>query len=327
MGNVRLRDGIELDLATGETVVIDATTPTGDLNVVTHAHGDHLFSSPPERLVCSDMTARLAEVRRDLDGSLEPVSHDRIELLNAGHVVGSRAVFTDDGERTYLYPGDFCPRDRLYLQGFEPRTADVLITEATYGNPSYVFPSFATLEARIHDWLAETMDSPVLLFGYSVGKAQKLNRMLEESCRTRIFVSDAIQTINRAIAAGGGTTFSGKDYAHAVELRAGDAVVLPSQTSRMEFVHSIVDETGALTAGFSGWALDDSYKFHRGYDVTFPLSDHADFSELVATVRAVDPDIVYTHHGFADSLASHITAELGVPARSLKKHQSTLGDY
>jgi len=60
--------------------------------------------------------------------------------------------------------------------------------------------------------------------------------------------------------------------------------------------------------------------------VTFPLSDHCDFEELQSLVEAVDPDQVYTQHGSAASLATHLTNS-GYDATALRQNQTSLGDF
>jgi Cft2 family RNA processing exonuclease len=57
------------------------------------------------------------------------------------------------------------------------------------------------------------------------------------------------------------------------------------------------------TAVVSGWALDRGAVYRYGCDAAFPLSDHADFSELLNFVERVGPRRVLTVHGFADEFA------------------------
>ena len=253
--------------------------------------------------------------------------HPNVELLNAGHIAGSRAALIDDGEQTYLYTGDISTRDRFYLRGFEPPNADVLVIESTYGKPEYVFPEQETLEQEIVDWLDDTLDAPVLLFGYSLGRAQKLQRLVQRSDRSRLFVTEAISRLNRALEDAYDIEFEDQRYHSETELSEGDALVLPMQTNHLDFVEAIAENTGAVKAGFSGWAIEESFKYRGGYDVTFPLSDHCDFTELCNVVEAVGPEMVYTHHGFAEKFADYLVAETGVTAQALKKNQATLSDF
>ena len=45
-------------------------------------------------------------------------------------------------------------------------------------------------------------------------------------------------------------------------------------------------------------------KYRYGSDAAFPSSDHADFNDLLACVERVQPDVVYTLHGFAREFAA-----------------------
>ena len=324
---VRLRDGIEIPFGDDETLVADATRPTGDVNVVSHAHGDHLYDDAPESVLWSGTTAELAAVRRDEEPVPSTGSHPAVRLLPSGHIPGSRAALLEDGDRRVLYTGDVSTRDRFFLSGFEPVDADVLVVEATYGRPSYEFPAQADAEARIVEWLQETRPTPLVLFGYTLGRAQELQRLVARSRRDGLYVSAAIAEINAVLERCHDLGFDAEIYDEDVELGADDVLVLPSQTTRLGFVDAIVEATEAITAGFSGWAVDDSYRFRAGVEAAFPLSDHCDFPELLALVEAVDPETVYTQHGFADDLATEIRSRLGIEARALKRNQSTLGDF
>lgn len=323
---VSLRDGIRIDLSDGSTVVADAASPPEQseaVAVLSHAHGDHLFDSDPGPVICSTATADLARVRRDT--VVGRATDDRIELHDAGHVVGSRAaVVTDPDGTRYCYTGDVSTRDRLYLSGFEPPDADVLVVEATYGTPEYVFPPQDEIESETVDWLEETNDQPVLLFGYALGRAQKLQVLADRAGRD-VFVSDAIASLSMAMEPHISTDLPGEEYDDLDDIGPGDAVILPTGVSGRSWVENLCDRRDALSVGFSGWAVDDSFRYRGGYDETFVLSDHCDFRELCELVAAVDPDRVYTTHGFAAELAGHLTSE-GYDARALVEDQHTLDD-
>lgn len=323
---VRYRDGIEITLSTGERVVCDADEPDGDVNVVSHAHGDHLYERAPEAVVWSDLTRELAAVRRD--ETPETVTDDRITLVDAGHVPGARAAVVEDPDgTTYCYTGDLSTREHRYLDRFEPPwvDVDVLVIESTYGEPEYVFPPPAEAAAAFCEWVAET-DAPVLVFAYSLGRAQEVQLILGETDR-QVYVTEAVAALNEPIADAFDVTFDVGRYGSEVTLDGGDALVLPAQTNRLSFVEAIVEETGARKAALSGWAVDSSFRFAGGYDATFPLSDHCDFEELLAVVEAVDPARVYTCHGSTDSLAREVRSRLGYQARALKRNQRSLGEF
>ncbi|MFB6113918.1 MAG: MBL fold metallo-hydrolase RNA specificity domain-containing protein, partial [Halodesulfurarchaeum sp.] len=317
---------VRISLPDGKTIVADSGSPDGDLALLSHAHGDHLYVDPPEEVIASDVTHALAAKRRSETRTPDRTGDPDVEPFDSGHVPGSRA-FLVEADRRYLYTGDVSVRDRFFLDGFSPPSADVLIVESTYGRPEYTFPPQEEVEATIVDWLEDTADTPVLLMGYALGRAQELQVLADRADRNRIFVTDAIEQIDQVLEETTAATFRRESYSADVTLRAGDALVLPSQTNYLDFVERIRERTGALKAGFSGWAVDDSYRFARDLDVSVPLSDHCDFEELLSLIEAVDPAVVYTVHGFVDELAQAITTELGYPSQSLKPNQTTLSEF
>jgi Cft2 family RNA processing exonuclease len=70
------------------------------------------------------------------------------------------------------------------------------------------------------------------------------------------------------------------------------------------------------TMFLSGWALDAARR-RSSVDAVLPLSDHADYPQLVAFVKQTNPEQVYTVHGFPD-LASRLR-ERGLQARHVEK--------
>lgn len=327
MRRVRLGDGVRFDLTNGETVVCDGERTGDGVRVLSHAHGDHLYRDDPGAVICSDLTAALARARRE-DTPLERRTHPAVELFDAGHVPGSSVTrITDPDGTRYLYTGDLSIRDRFYLDGFEPVDADVLVIEATYGEPAYVLPPQETVEREIVEWLDGTYDRPVLAFGYTLGRAQELQLLANRSSRERLFVTQATARINAVVEEHCDVEFGARRYREETELGAGDVLVLPTQTNKLSFVDALVREREAIKAGFSGWAIDDAFKYRGDYHTTFPLSDHCDFTELLEVVRAVDPEVVYTQHGSAEALATHLTREEGYEAYPLVRNQRSLGDF
>jgi len=319
---VRLRDGVHI--GTDRTVVCDARSATGDVTVVTHAHADHARRSDADPVICSSLTARLLEARSGVTVK-HTTSAPGVELRPAGHIPGSRAVLIDD-DRRVLYTGDVSTRGRGPHQGFEPVNADLLVLEATYGRPAYRFPPQEELETRIRDFIADT-PAPMVLYGYSLGRAQTLQRLVTSASSRRLVVHPTVQTVNSAIARATNRSFPAVSWSELDRLASDDIVVAPIGARRGDWFGRQLDRLEPVTAAFSGWAVDDGYRYRIGVDEAFVLSDHCDFDELVALVRAVDPERVYTHHGFAAPLAEHLTREHGYDAVALRQRQRRLEEF
>jgi putative mRNA 3-end processing factor len=325
---VRETDGIEITTPSGVCVVADGRRPDGDINVLSHAHGDHLYSDPaPAQMVMSPLTAKLAAVRRETTPAVS--SDPRVECFGAGHIPGSTAVrFTDpDTGLRVLYTGDCSLRDRLFLDGFEPVEADILITEATYGDPRFVFDPQPALESAICDFIADTTDRPIICMGYTLGRAQELCHLAHRAGAPKLYTSPAIARLNRVIGDVTDADLTAAPYDRDVDPGPGEVVVLPAQTNRLAFVDRLCARTDAVRVGFSGWAVEEGFRYRGGYDVTFVLSDHCDFTELEALVRQVAPQRVYVTHGARASFAAHIQRTLGIPAQALARDQFTLEDF
>src|SRR4029079_11629263 len=52
-----------------------------------------------------------------------------------------------------------------------------------------------------------------------------------------------------------------------------------------------------VSIGVTGWAIDPACRWRLGADYAVPLSDHADFDELVECIERVEPSVIYCTHG------------------------------
>ena len=321
---IREKDGIHFEVD-GKKYVADSRKSAGDVNIVSHAHFDHLHQSD-SRVVCSELTARLAEARTGEEVQRHE-SHN-VELIPSGHILGSSAALFGE-EKKYMYTGDVSMRDTAYLEGFQPQSADVLVVESTYGIPAYTFPDQREIENRIKDFVADNRDQPLYLFGFSLGKAQKIQKTIEEVAERPVLAHGAVKKMNDAVEEASDMEFSAEAYGeNKKKLDEENAILIaPSRSSQADWMEKNVEKFGGLKAGFSGWAAQESFKYRGGYDETFVLSDHCDFDELVELVQCVDPDEVYTQHGFDEELAAYLKRELGYNAKALKKNQTSLSQF
>src|SRR2546421_7657486 len=74
------------------------------------------------------------------------------------------------------------------------------------------------------------------------------------------------------------------------------------------------------TAILTGWAVDPNCRYRYQVDAAFPLSDHADFHDLLEFVRQVAPKKVFTLHGFAADFAQTLR-DFGFDAQALSEEE------
>ena len=284
---------------------LDARKPASNV-FISHAHFDHFGNHPS--VLCSEGTARLLKARMPgkrkwktygLQEPFEISPSVKGALYPAGHIPGSSMLLLEKKGETLLYTGDFKLGPNLTAEACIVPKADTLIIETTYGVPKYAFPPISEVKKEILQFCHETIDDhriPVL-FGYSLGKAQEALKCLEGS-GLKILLHPQVLKMTQACEEIGFTfpAYSEFRYEEAKEC----VVIAPPLPKDSKWLTGIRNHR---TAMLSGWALD-SYRHHsKGSDRAFPLSDHADFLDLLEFVARVDPKIVYTTHGFAQEFA------------------------
>jgi DNA ligase 1 len=308
---------------------LDAHRPIGpdETVFVSHAHSDHtaaharVILSPPTR---SLMRARIGgeRVERVLEfgqrvpavdlGIRLPDGH--LTLLPAGHILGSAMLLLEGDGTSLLYTGDFKLRPGLSAEACEPRHAEILVMETTFGRPQYAFPATAEIVAGVVRFCREALDNdetPVLL-GYSLGKSQEILTALV-GAGLPIALSDPVAKLT-AVYESLGRTFPTYETLN-FKTAAGKVVLAPPGMA----VANLRRKLGpSRVAVLTGWAVDPGCRYQYQADAAFPLSDHADFPDLVEFVRRVAPRQVYTLHGFAADFAGHLRT-LGFQARALSQ--------
>jgi DNA ligase-1 len=296
---------------------LDAHRPA-DTSFVSHAHFDHLALH--KRIIASAGTARLMATR--LPGEREEIvvpfrqpfafADAELTLFPAGHIFGSAMLRAARAGESLLYTGDFKLRPGRSAEPCEPPRADVVIMETTFGLPRYVFPPTAEVLAAIIKFCRQTLEDgevPVL-FGYSLGKSQEiLSGLADAGLPIMLHPQTAKMTrIYEEL----GQTFPAH-RAFALGEVAGHVVVCPPQANQSSWLRKIKPRR---TAAITGWASDPAAIYRYQCDAAFPLSDHADYADLLKFVELVQPKRVYTVHGFTEEFARTLR-ERGIEAWAL----------
>src|SRR5438552_9665189 len=101
---------------------------------------------------------------------------------------------------------------------------------------------------------------------------------------------------------------------HANDL-AGKVLICPPSANRSRMLEKIPRKRVAM---ISGWAVEPNAIYRYQVDAAFPLSDHADYDDLLRYVELVGPKRVLTLHGFAAEFARDLR-ERGIEAWALSE--------
>lgn len=301
---------------------LDALRPK-ELSFISHAHSDHVAAH--KRVIASRLTARIL-AERIKKTALYPLGFNQpihmngstIELLPAGHILGSSQIQIENKGKRLIYTGDFKVKPGPLAEKIEIRPSDILIMEATYGKERYILPEWDKIVDQIIEFIESARKNNLvpILFGYSLGKAHDTMSILGKKGYI-VSVGDQIYKLAKIYEEFG--ILFGKYERFNPNHLEGKVVILPPHLIRSKTISRIKRRKTAI---LTGWAMDKGAETRFGVDEAIPLSNHPDFNELLAYVMTSRPSMVYTIHG-SPEFAS-LLRKRGVKARHLDFYQMDL---
>src|SRR5919199_590830 len=309
----------------GKRISLDPKSLTNcDIAFVSHAHTDHLYKMTVKHnstitTLISDATSLIAKARGyRLSNATEQCAG--FELVDSGHILGSKGLLV---ENELYYTGDIATRKRAFMEAALIPRVDTLIIESTFGRPEYLFPEIEEIVHRTNKIISDMYDLgvPVILMGYPLGKAQLLTALFGHW--DPMFVYDSIHKINSiyidlGIPLKGTMKYSLAEKRGLLRKNRPWVMIAPLTSARSSFIKMLKKTYGAITIGFSGWAINSRYKFMMDLDYSMPMSDHCDYRELIEVVRASKAKKIYTFHGFSLQFASALR-KMGFDAQALTR--------
>ncbi|MDP9253757.1 MAG: ATP-dependent DNA ligase [Verrucomicrobiota bacterium] len=298
---------------------------------VSHAHSDHIAAHA--EIIVSERTARLMQTRLPGKrkehivpfGTRTSVRDLDLILLPAGHIFGSAQFFLETGAGSLLYTGDFKLRRGQSAEPAGWAHAETLIMETTYGLPRYRLPPTERVIEQLVAFCRDALEEgavPVLL-GYSLGKAQEILCALSGAGLTPMLHGSVYQMTK--IYEQFGQSFCEYERYNPNNV-AGKVLICPPSANRSRMLEKIPQKRVAM---ISGWAVDPNAIYRYQVDAAFPLSDHADYTDLLRYVELVQPQRVLTLHGFAAEFARDLR-DRGYEAWALSEQNQlelTLGTF
>ena len=272
--------------------------------IVTHAHSDHLTWGCGRYLVSERGVGvsreRLGQFADRVEGipfgETRSINGVRVSLHPAGHILGSAQIRLELGGEVWVASGDYKTDPDSTCDPWEPVRCHTFITESTFGLPIYRWPSPADVLADVNAWWRENVAAgrTSLLFGYGLGKAQRLLAGLDPSIGP-ILVHGAVDRMT-ALYRAAGVALPEAAYATAERgVATGAIVVAPPNADGSVWARKF----GANSTAFaSGWMLVRGARRRRSVDRGFTLSDHVDWPQLLAAIDATGASRVLVTHGF-----------------------------
>ena len=293
--------------------------------VITHAHADHARPGMQHYLV-SNAGMPLYRARLGKDASLQGLDYSesitlgnaKVSLHPAGHVLGSAQVRVESSDGVWVASGDYKLGFDPTCMPFEPAQCDTFITESTFGLPIFRWQSTAEIWADIISWWQTNARAgrASVLYCYSLGKAQRVLAGLVTSTDIGpIITHGAVAKLNDAYAEAGVSlpkTQMVSDTSDKASLRRA-LVVAPPGAAGSTWLKRFEPYTDAFA---SGWMAVRGMRRRRGCDTGFVLSDHADWSELLAAIKSSGAQRVLVTHGYVDELVHHLR-DIGLSADGL----------
>src|SRR6185295_2719696 len=186
---------------------------------------------------------------------------------------------------------------------FVPVPCDIFITEATFGLPVFRHPP---AEAEIGKLLASLGKFPErahLVGAYSLGKAQRVIRMLRDAGYDRtIYLHGSMERLCRLYEEEGvalGPLGAATIAKGARGDFAGAVIVCPPSEIAERWARRFPDPVPSFA---SGWMRIRVRAKQAGVELPLIISDHADWDELTATIAEIHPAEVWVTHGREEAL-------------------------
>lgn len=296
--NLTFNNGIEIE---GLEFCLDAHRKA-DYAFVSHAHTDHIAAhkkilATPETILFFKQRYKRPVCRAQTFNQKSKMGEFKVELFPSGHILGGAQIRLEHRGRRIVYTGDFKLQKGLTTPAAKILKSDILIMESTYGNEKYVFPDRDTVIDQLITFVQKTLlsnQTPVIL-AYSLGKSQEAIKILGDfgfKIYAEATVHKYCQLYEKC-----GVKFKNLHPLQVEDFR-GKVVIFPPYFRKYKTL--IKNIRPKQTCFLSGWALENSRGFRVGADISVPLSDHADYNDLIKYIEKSAPKKIITLHGFPE---------------------------
>ncbi len=300
-------------------VYLDPWKPV-DNAIITHGHADHSRWGNNRYIThhrnVPIITHRLGEIEvsgREW-GETFTINGVQFSLHPAGHIIGSSQVRVEHKGEVWVFTGDYKTENDGISTPFEPLKCHTFITECTFGLPAFKWVPQDEVFSAINEWWAQNRSEgkTSVLFGYSLGKAQRLLKYLDTDIG-KIYTHGAIENMTEVLRPLVDFPETSRITPETKkEALLGNIVLAPPSAHGSSWIRKMVPYE---TASASGWMTFRGARRRRAIDKGFVLSDHCDWQGLIESITATSAEKIICTHGYSDIFSRYLR-EQGYDART-----------
>ncbi len=304
---------------------IDPTRPVPRA-VISHAHADHARPGHGAVLATAG-TLAVMRTRMGADRAGEaqqetayhtPINMNGITvtLVPAGHVLGSAQILMEHEGCRAVVSGDYKRQPDPTCAPFEPIKCDVFVTEATFGLPVFQHPAAADEINRLLASVALFPERTHVVGCYALGKCQRLIAVLRQcGYDAPIYLHGALMAVCKTYEALGVELGELRPATVAGKLDLHGAIVLaPPSAIADRWARRLEDPVVCMA---SGWMRIRQRAKAGGIELPLIISDHADWDDLLTTIRETQAPEIWVTHGSEEALI-HAASRMQIRARALR---------
>ena len=277
--------------------------------ILSHGHADHARWGSSSYL-CTPTAAPVIKYRLG-EINLETLPFGEEKLINgvsfsfhpAGHILGSAQIKVSYKGEMVVFSGDYKTANDGFSEAFEPVKCHTFITESTFGLPVYHWQDQKWVFNEMEEWCKNNRNNHHLsiLYGYSLGKAQRILQGLPESVGP-IFTHSTIEAILNVMRNQGVSlknTIPVNEHITRADLLSG-VIIAPPAVQNSNWLKKFEPIRNGVV---SGWMALRGARRRRNADKGFVLSDHADWEGLNEAISLTGAENIFVTHGYTDILS------------------------
>lgn len=288
--------------------------------IITHGHADHSRYGH-QNYITQHLNVPIIKHRL---GTINVTGKDwnetftingvKFSLHPAGHIIGSAQVRVEYKGEVWVFTGDYKTEDDGISTPYEVVKCNTFITECTFGLPAFKWTPQAEVMTEVNKWWSDNKadGKTSVLFGYTLGKAQRLLKYLDPSIG-KIYTHGAVENMTEVLR-------PMCDFPETIRITretkkeeiAGNIVLAPPSAHGSTWIRKM---SPYVTGSASGWMAFRGARRRRAIDKGFVLSDHCDWQGLLESIKATGCERVIATHGYSDIFSRYLR-ELGYDART-----------